>query len=289
MSVKQRMRSGFLLIGVLLQALAIGCSGGAPGGYWADGGPIADGGSVADGGPAVDGGPTADGGIAADGGLEMDGGPAVDGGPTADGGTVPLAGFGDIQGACGVLDDEEWNAQAPFVFRNAIDFHNLSFHESVLSSGGLEVYNDGNLGGTSLHSEIFSFEVLYRCELATLLKTEKEIDYLNVQGKKTDLLVSIDGRKVGVSVTRGYHFPPTNPYTVQEAKNLLTGKLSDVLLSAANADPADAWSRSILHVIAYDSQYADALQLAYNTLDAATKAETILLITVTDGNDAIIY
>lgn len=203
--------------------------------------------------------------------------------------SVPLPGFGALSGDCGELDDAEWTDATAILFRGAIDFGALAFDASALSPGGQQIWIEDNLGGTSLHSEIFAYEVLYRCELAALLKTERFIDYQDAGGKKTDLLVSIDSRKVGVSVTRAYHYPPSNPYTLVEAEALLTDKLADVLLSAANAEPWDAWERSILHVIAYDAQYADAIETAFYGLDPSITAETILMLTVTDGNDAFIY
>ncbi len=221
-----------------------------------------------------------------------DSGPVVDAAMDAatDGGvTVPLAGFGDITGQCGVLDDTEWNTAAPFLFRNDIDFGTQTFDASALTPGGQEIWVEGNLGGSSIHSEIFAYEVLARCELAELLKTEGQIEYTDDGGKKTDLLVKIDGRKVGVSVTRAFHYPPSDPYTLTEATDLLTQKLDDILLSAANAKPVDAWERSVLSVIAYDADYADAIETAFSGLDASVVEETILIVTVTDGTDDYIY
>lgn len=202
---------------------------------------------------------------------------------------VPLDGMGSISGPCGVLDDAEWNASIPFTFRNNIDFGTEGFVEAELSPGGAKMLADGNLNDGSLKSEIVAYEALYRCELAALLKTENEVDYLNPDGKKTDVLVEIDGRKVGVSITRATHFPTTDPYTVTEATVLLEKKLSDLSVSAANATTQDAWERSMLHVVAYDDQYADSIEAAWSQLDATMKADFILMITVTDGDDAFAY
>ena len=202
---------------------------------------------------------------------------------------VPLDGMGDLSGQCGVLDDAEWTTSAPFLFRNSIDFGTAGFVESELSVGGAEVLADGNLNAGSLHSEVMAYEALYRCELAELIKTEAEVIYENPDGKKTDFVVWIDGRKVGVSVVRAYHYPPSNPYTVAEATTVLNGKLSDIPLSAANATPQDAWVRSMLHVVAYDSSYADSIETAWAALDDTVRADTILVVTVTDGNDDFIY
>lgn len=211
----------------------------------------------------------------------------TDGG--ADGGLdVPLDGFGDISGSCGFLDEAVWSGSGSVLFRNAIDLGVAAFDYSALSAGGQEVWDDGNLGGSSLHSEVFAYEVLYRCELADLLKTEGEILYADPGGKKTDLLVSIDARKVGVSVTRAFYFPP-GPLPFADAYNLLVDKCGDILLSADNADPADAWERSMLHVIAYDADHADVIETAYASLEATLLEDTLLVITVTDGNDDYIY
>src|SRR5512132_1677918 len=122
--------------------------------------------------------------------------------------SVPLPGFGDISGDCGVLGAMDIQASSPRVVRGAIDFGMVKFDPTKLSPGGQVISNQGNLGGSSLESEIISYEVLYRCELATLLKTEAEVLYQSSMGKKTDLLVSMDTFKVGVSVTRAYGFPP---------------------------------------------------------------------------------
>jgi hypothetical protein len=123
-----------------------------------------------------------------------------------------------------------------------------------------------------------------------LLKTEGKISYKDSGGKKTDLLLEIDARKVGVSVTRAYHYPPENPFTEAEAAALLQKKLADLPLSQANATSQDAWAHSILHVLAYNAQYASAVESAWdNLVSPATKGDALLVLTVTDGNDSFMY
>ncbi len=100
---------------------------------------------------------------------------------------------------------------------------------------------------------------------------------------------AIDGRKIGVSVTRAFHFPPGTPCAEEDARHLLERKLSDIPLSAANAAPEDAWVRSALAVIAYDGQHADVVRTVREGLEADVRAETIVLVTVTDGEDAFVY
>jgi hypothetical protein len=202
---------------------------------------------------------------------------------------VPLDGFGAISGECGILDPAELTGPEPTLFRNELDFGQLVFDYDLLSEGGQKVYDDGNLGGSSLYSEIFSYEVLYRCELADLLKTEAEIVYQDDGGKKTDLLVAVDELKIGVSVTRAYGWPPEDPYTVEDAQALLEDKLADIPLSSANVDPVDAWEKQILHVMAYAPGHADSIEQAWAELGADLLGDTVLLVTVTEGADEELY
>ncbi len=47
--------------------------------------------------------------------------------------------------------------------------------------------------------------------------------------------------------------------------------------------------RQILHILAYDGQRRDALTQAYPLVPVATRADTIVMVTVTDGSDAFMY
>lgn len=213
----------------------------------------------------------------------IDGG-VIDAGP-------PFAGFGVISGDCDVIDDELESA-LPFFFESAIDFGADPFDDPAdvprLTSGGQEIWAAGNAGGSSIESEIFAFEVLARCDAATLLKTENAIDYVDA-GKITDLLVEIETRKVGVSVTRAVAFPFDDPYPFERAETLLNDKLSDILESSALVAPEDAWVKQILHVIAYSPAHTETLRAAWDTIDAAIKADTIVYVTATNGDDAFLY
>ncbi|MCP4805220.1 MAG: hypothetical protein GY913_02995 [Proteobacteria bacterium] len=197
---------------------------------------------------------------------------------------VPLDGMGTITGDCGELDHDEWTSGDSFRFRNAIELD--GWNPDELSDDGTRMWEDENLGGSSKESEVISLEVLYRCELASLLKTEPEIDYAT-EGKKTDWLGEIDARRVGVSVTRAFHWPPEDPYTVEEADDLLREKFADATEAHGNA--ANPWDRTILHVIAYDSQYADMVEEAHDALGAGATSDHILVVTVSDGDDEELY
>jgi hypothetical protein len=202
---------------------------------------------------------------------------------------LPLDGFGDLSGDCDVLDAKVLSSSAPALYANSLDLHEKSFDETLLSAGGQEVMTDGNLGGSSLHSEAFAYEVLYRCELASLLKTEAEISYIDQGGKKTDLLVEVGGVRLGVSVTRAFAWPAEEPYTVAQATELLEGKLSDALLSTANVAPEDIWARQILSVISYAPGHTQSIETAWSEIDPAIRADTLVMVTTTEGEDSYIY
>jgi hypothetical protein len=210
----------------------------------------------------------------------------------ADAIVFPLAGFGDLSGMCDVLGEPELDpGDTPLLFTSALSFddgYDDPEDRPMLTPGGLEIILDGNAGGSSLYSEVFAYEVLARCELAGLLKTETEIVY-DVEGKKADLLVTIDGHPIGVSVTRAVTFPFGDAYTPEAATELLDRKLDDIQLARANVSEDDQWDRSYLSILAYDDQHAEVAAAAWAGLDAETRADTVVLITTTAGDDLFIY
>ena len=204
---------------------------------------------------------------------------------------VPLSGFGDLGGMCGVLDVASLTGPTPMLFRDTLTFVRAYVDpddRALLTPGGRHLAETPNAGGSSGLSEIFAYEELARCELASLLKTETEIVY-DTTGKITDLEVLVDGHKIGVSVTRAVAFPFGSPYTLSTATTLLTRKLQDIQASSLNVSAADKWDKQILAILAWDDQAADVMAQAWMMADAATKADTEVIITVTGGDDTFIY
>jgi hypothetical protein len=201
----------------------------------------------------------------------------------------PEPGFGAISGDCDVLDDE-LTANEPSVIRSAFDFEQgyVESDQAMLSAGGQQILEEGTAGGSSVLSEVFAFEMLKRCESATLLKTETTISY-DVEGKLTDFLAEIDTLKIGVSVTRAVAFPFNDPYEPSQATDLLEGKLSDILESTANVSDEDRWQKQILVILAYAPEHADALEEAWMSINATIRADTVVHIIVTNGDDDFVY
>lgn len=203
--------------------------------------------------------------------------------------TGDVEGLGTLSGDCGLIDAMELESPEPFVFSNAIDLGVGGFDEALLTPGGMQMIAEGGLNDGSLKSEVIAYEVLARCDMATLLKTEAKIVYQDPMGKKTDILVELGGAKVGVSVVRAVGFPKQDPYTVAQATTILKKKLGDIQISSANVAPEDAWVKQILHVVAYGPMHSESILAAYADLDVLLKADTILVVSVTDGDDSLLY
>lgn len=201
------------------------------------------------------------------------------------------AGLTTYSGMCGVLAQMQLTGPTPQLFTDTLTFARAYMDPAdrgLLTPGGQHLAATPNAGGSSGLSEIFAFEELAHCEMAALLKTETEIVY-DTTGKITDLEVLIAGRKIGVSVTRAVAFPFGQPYTLNAASTLITKKLTDIKASTMNVSAADRWDKQILAVLAWDDQAADIVTQAWTAADAQTKADTIVIVTVTAGEDTFIY
>ncbi|MEM1033492.1 MAG: hypothetical protein AAGN82_24370 [Myxococcota bacterium] len=202
--------------------------------------------------------------------------------------TVPQPGFGALSGDCGVLEPNALVTGAPpTTWVNALDFGSATYDASLLSPGAQTIIAEGTSGGSSSESEAIAFDVLFRCELAALLKSETEIGYVPPDSVKTDFLAEIDGMNIGVSVVRAFAF--MSDYTVPIALAAMNDKLGDIQVSSANVVAADAWSKQILAVVAEKPENAAAIQAALVMVDPGVRGDTIVVVTVTNGEDAFLY
>ena len=206
-------------------------------------------------------------------------------------GAQATMGFGELSGMCGVLALADLTSPDPELVRATMTFAREYVDPDdrpLLTPGGLHLAETPNAGGSSGLSEIFAYEQLARCEQAGFLKTETEIVY-DTAGKITDLEVTLDGEKIGVSVTRAQTYPLGTPYTLSAATTLIKRKLDDIKLSTTNVSAADRWRKQILAILAWDTQAADTAAQAWADVPAASRADTIVIITTTEGADTFIY
>jgi hypothetical protein len=206
--------------------------------------------------------------------------------PAASTGSTPGDILGTLSGSCGAIKALLASA-APSLEKDELVFAmGEKYEKASLSTDGQRMFDTPNAGGSSTESEVMSLEVLRACESAKLLKTETEIAYAPPDNTGpptiTDLSVEIDGKKVGVSVTRAYR-PQAQPFPDADVKSLLEKKLEGVNRSSQRVLPQDKWVKQILHVFAANKSQADAVVRVLPTIDAAIRADTIVLLTQTTG------
>ncbi len=206
---------------------------------------------------------------------------------------VPDGGHGRITGSCGRVAGE-LASSGPAYFEVHLDFASDGFDDPQerprLTAGAQQILSEGTAGGSSGVSEAFAFEVLALCESAAFVKSETTIVYEPPTSKKTDILVRIADQRVGVSVTRAVAYPVGSGYSVTpERVGFLEGKLDDILISSQNVVADDRWVKQLLVIMAYDEIHAATLRSIWQSLDEATRADTVVYVVITDGDDRSVY
>ena len=224
-----------------------------------------------------------------DGDGGTDGAKPKDSGPKVDANVAPSDILGTLSGTCGVIKTY-LTTTSPTYEKNALEFvAGEVYDKTSLSDDGDIMFDQPNAGGSSTESETMSLEVLRACEGAKLVKTETQILYAAPDGGPasiTDILVSINNTKIGVSVTRVYK-PSNQTLTDNDVKDLLTKKLEGINVSSKRVLPADKWAKQILHIWTANKAATDAVERVLPTLDAALKADTIVLLTQSKGGGFI--
>ncbi|KAL5018554.1 hypothetical protein ScPMuIL_004276 [Solemya velum] len=149
------------------------------------------------------------------------------------------------------------------------------------SIGADKLLNVPNAGGSSVLSEVLSFELLHKCFRASLLKTEMEVEYFPEGGSITDYVCDVFGQKVGVSVTRAMKY--RGQYTRHDALHLLNKKLTGVIQSSRNT--LEGWSKQILHVWTPSSRISNTVTKVYKKLPCAVRHNTVVVVTTTDKSE----
>lgn len=192
-----------------------------------------------------------------------------------------------VEGACGELDTELQDL-APALFDTQAEVEECDLVRDALSEGGQRMLDAPGAGGSSIYSEVFAYEIARQCDQAALIKTETEIVY-EAPGPITDALIEIDGTRLGLSVKRAVRFPFDQPLGVDDAVELLEEALEDILVSSENVSADDAWAKQILLVpTPFDASLA-SLQTAYEQIDVALRADTIVWFVRTRGEDDFLY
>ncbi|KAL4219295.1 hypothetical protein ACF0H5_021875 [Mactra antiquata] len=154
----------------------------------------------------------------------------------------------------------------------------------TFSQGGNRLKDVPNAGGSSVISEILSFELLQKCFKADLIKTEMEVTYFPEGGSITDYVCQVFGTKVGVSVTRAMKYRG-GEFTTDDAEHLLKKKLKGVLQS--NKNNLEDWNKQILHVWSVNKDVTNTLIQVYSNLPDNVTSNTVIFITTSKSADFI--
>ncbi|MEM6731084.1 MAG: hypothetical protein AAF658_05985 [Myxococcota bacterium] len=206
---------------------------------------------------------------------------------------APDPGFGTLSGPCRVLSSSILADNEPRLVSNDLDFGVDAFDPSdvddvaQLTPGAQELVAANSSGGSNLGAEVFAYEALARCESAELVKTEDEIVY-DSPSPEVDFSVSIGATAVGVSVTRICPFPPDTPFLEDDCQPVLEDKLGDLQQASVGVSSADGWTRTVLQVMAEQPQHATACTQAWDALAPAIRGETLVWLTVAEGDDRAI-
>ncbi|KAL0478967.1 hypothetical protein AKO1_007837 [Acrasis kona] len=167
---------------------------------------------------------------------------------------------------------------------NSQEFKRISKH---ISNEGRIMLSEPNAGGNSVFSEVLSYEILRNTMGAKLLKTEMQIQYRFENSKITDYSVMMNDKKIGVSVTRAFHFMGDEHFNKVDAYAILCKKLKGVISSTQCVSKKDAWEKQILHVFVRSNRVAKLLNQVYRNMKCPLKSNTIVLITVCENAECI--
>lgn len=160
---------------------------------------------------------------------------------------------------------------------------------SLMSDDAARVWRDDNAGGASSLSEAMSVEVLHRAFGAKLVKTELELAYWPVGAQMTDFSVMLGERVLGVSVSRAFAYAAvvggaelSVALSVERAEALLRKKLGGILASTA-AVTNEEWTKQVLHLWLRHRRDVAVLRAAYEHIEPALAANTVVLVTLCRG------
>lgn len=148
-----------------------------------------------------------------------------------------------------------------------------------------------NAGGKSDVSEMYSIDYFASVYGATETILEKEVQMF-FDFKMVDFISTIDGHRVGVSVTRAMGFPSPDTFTPAMAAKLLYKKLYGLIVARNGVVKSQSFYKSILHIWCQDARIADMLQEAFANLDDddyGLDIKGVLILQLTVCDDRQIY
>ena len=141
-----------------------------------------------------------------------------------------------------------------------------------------------NAGGNSVYSEAISIQYFEKIWKARDIILEMEVSYW-IKYKMVDYICSIQGNRIGVSVTRAMSYPEPSHFTYKDAVKLLRKKIYGLIVSRSSVVKSQRFYKSVLHIFCQTEQIAQFLHKAYISFDEEdfnlqVKSDIIVILTI---------
>ncbi|CAM9894353.1 unnamed protein product [Discosporangium mesarthrocarpum] len=140
------------------------------------------------------------------------------------------------------------------------------------------VATEPNAGGHSVVSEALSMEYLARRFGARDVITEMAINYWSFNWKKVDFICTLQGHRIGVSVTRAMGYPSPFEFNSTDAERLLHKKLHGLIVARSGISEEQRHLKSILHCWCQDGRIARLMLEAFESMNDDTITENVAVL-----------
>jgi hypothetical protein len=175
------------------------------------------------------------------------------------------------------INDEEFTSF--LVFCDSYTLPSLNcIHKRMFRAAKKSLLVD-NAGGGSQLSEALSIHYFSERFHARRFVFENDIEYW-IQYKMADFLCSIEGRRVGVSVTRAMGFPSPENFTEEDANRLMYSKMHGLVIARSGVSERHEFSVSILHCWCQTERIASLVKKAYEKVVMEDESNTLYQVIV---------
>lgn len=145
------------------------------------------------------------------------------------------------------------------------------------------IISNGNAGGSSLMSEVLSYEIFNRINNAILFKSEKELEYIFPEGPLADYTMYINSNKLYcISVSRAFCY--YNNFNNDKCYNLLFKKFTKIKYIEKNIKNNNIY-KNILHIFTVSDESFNIIKNVYLEIPLNIKKNVIFIVTITNIKD----
>jgi len=160
-----------------------------------------------------------------------------------------------------------------------------------LSRGAKRSLTMDNAGGASVRSEALSIDLLEKLYDANNVLCEMEVQYDGHAWSMVDYLITISGKRVGVSVFRAMTGPNVKrtTFSMEDARRLVRKKLCGLIVARNSVSKEHRFFRSVLHCIAQSPHAARMMKMALEEVMETFETNLVAMITIVPKFDDVFY